>query len=333
MSPRTRRLLPWLCLVIIYVVWGSTYLAIAVVVRELPPFAAGFLRFTIAGLIMTGIALVADRAHGWPGTRQLADYALVGALLLGVGNGLVMWSEKSIPSGIAALIVATVPLWLTVLDGLRPNGQPWTVRAWLGAFIGLAGVALVARPGAGGPGGQWGAVIALQGATIAWTVGSLYAQSVPKRLPLFTAAAVEMLAGGALLGIESRVAGEDLGRIAQASSHAWLGLAYLVVFGSLVGFTAFAYCLNELPASTVGTYAYVNPVVAVLLGALILDEPISAGLLAGGVLIVVAVVLTTVAKARQSRPRPEGTHERRVGRRDVERRAEHGAAEAARPVR
>jgi drug/metabolite transporter (DMT)-like permease len=304
MSPRTRRLLPWLCLAVVYVVWGSTYLAIAVVVRELPPFAAGSLRFVVAGLIMGAVALFVDRAHGWPSRRQLLDYALVGALLLGVGNGLVMWSEKTIPSGIAALIVATVPLWLTLLDGLRPSGQPWTVRAWLGALIGLSGVALVARPDAAVGAGHWGAVIALQGATIAWTVGSLYAQSVPKRLPLASAAAVEMVAGGLLLAVESRVVGEDLGGVGAASGQAWLGLVYLVVFGSLVGFTAFAYALNELPASTVGTYAYVNPVVAVLLGALVLGERVSASLLAGGALIVVAVVLTT-AKARRQKSKVE----------------------------
>jgi drug/metabolite transporter (DMT)-like permease len=303
MSPRTRRLLPWVCLAVVYVVWGSTYLAIAVVVRELPPFAAGSLRFLTAGLIMGLVALLADRAHGRPSPRQLADYALVGALLLGVGNGLVMWSEKSIPSGIAALIVATVPLWLTLLDGLRRNGQPWTVRAWLGGLIGLAGVALVARPGAGGGGAHWVAILALQGATIAWTVGSLYAQSVPKRLPVLSSAAVEMVAGGLLLVLWSRLAGEDLSLVAGVSRQAWLGLGYLVVFGSLVGFTAFAYCLNELPASTVGTYAYVNPVVAVLLGSLILDEPVSAGLLAGGALIVVAVILTTMSKGRPAQRR------------------------------
>jgi drug/metabolite transporter (DMT)-like permease len=307
MSPRARRLLPWIALLVIYVVWGSTYLAIAVVVREVPPFAAGSLRFLIAGLIMAAVAAVVDRAHGWPSRRQLADYALVGMLLLGIGNGLVMWSEKSIPSGIAALIVGTVPLWLTLLDGLRPNGQPWTVRAWLGGLIGLVGVALVARPGAGVSGGHWVAVLALQGATIAWTVGSLYVQSVPRRLPLATAAAVEMLAGGLLLAVESRIAGEDLTRFATASASAWGGLAYLVVFGSLVGFTAFAFCLNELPASTVGTYAYVNPVVAVALGAALLGEPISAGLVAGGALIVVAVVLTTARR----RARRQSTADRR----------------------
>jgi drug/metabolite transporter (DMT)-like permease len=304
MSPRTRRLLPWLALLVVYVVWGSTYLAIAVVVRELPPMAAGSLRFTTAGLIMAALAAVVDRAHGWPSRRQIAQYAVVGALLLGIGNGLVMWSEKRIPSGIAALIVATVPLWLILLDGLRPGGQPWTVRAWIGTVIGLVGVVLIARPQASLGGGHWAAILALQAATIAWTVGSLYAQSLPRRLPVFTAAAVEMIAGGLLLAVESRFMGEDLAAFATASSQAWLALAYLLVFGSLVGFTAFAYCLNELPAATVGTYAYVNPVVAVALGAVVLGEPLSAALLGGAALILVAVVLTTARMRRQ--PKAEG---------------------------
>jgi drug/metabolite transporter (DMT)-like permease len=300
MSPQKRRLLPWLSLLIIYVVWGSTYLAIRVVVQAVPPFAAAALRFLTAGLVMAGIAGVVDRASGWPSRRQWADYALVGVLLLGVGNAFVMWSEQRIPSGIAALIVATVPLWITFLDGLRPGGQPWTLRVWLGTGLGLLGVALVARPEGSVTAGHWTGIVALQVASLSWTIGSLYAQSVRRRLPLLTASAIEMLAGAGVLFVESRLAGEDLGRFAQAPASAWLSLVYLALFGSLLGFTAFAYCLNELPASTVGTYAYVNPVVAVTLGALVLGEPLSAGLLAGAALILAAVVFTTMRR----RPAP-----------------------------
>ena len=302
MSPRTARLLPWLSLLVVYVVWGSTYLAIRVVVLELPPFAAGALRFTIAGILMGGIALIADRSSPRPTPRQIADYALVGVLLLAGGNALVMWSEKTIPSGIAALIVATVPLWLTLLDGLRPGGQPWTARVWAGTAVGLLGVGFVARPEGGVASGHWPGILALQVATLLWTVGSLYAQSVRRRLPLFTASAIEMLAGGALLLFESRLAGEDMGLFLAASPRAWWALLYLVIFGSLVGFTAFAYSLNELPASTVGTYAYVNPVVAVALGAALLGEPISPGLLVGGVLILAAVLLSTTGRRGGSVP-------------------------------
>jgi len=143
--------------------------------------------------------------------------------------------------------------------------------------VGLLGVALVARPGgAGVDAGHWPAILGLEGATLAWTAGALYSQSVRRRLPVFSASAVEMVAGSVVLLGESRLMGEDLGLFRTASAHAWLGLLYLAVFGSLVGFTAFAYCLNELPASTVGTYAYVNPVVAVALGRIVLGEPLTA---------------------------------------------------------
>jgi len=312
MSPRHRKLLPWIALFVIYVVWGSTYMAIRIVVREVPPMAAASLRFLAAGLVMAALAARVDRGQARPAARQWLDYAVIGILLLAGGNGLVMWAETRIASGVASLVVATVPLWLTFFDGFRPGGRRWTARVWLGTAVGLAGVALVARPGgAGVAAGHWPAIIGLEGATLAWTAGALYSQSVRRKLPLFTASAVEMLAGSVALFAESRLMGEDLGLFRTASSHAWLGLLYLAVFGSLVGFTAFAYCLNELPASTVGTYAYVNPVVAVALGSLFLGEPLSAGIVGGAVLILLAVVLSTsrrppVAPAPEPLPLPEG---------------------------
>jgi drug/metabolite transporter (DMT)-like permease len=305
MASRRRRLLPWLSLLVIYTVWGSTYLAIRIAVRELPPFLAAALRFSAAGTVMAVIAFFADRSRGRPDRRQLFDYALVGVLLLAGGNALVMWAEQTIQSGIAALIVATVPLWLTLLDGLRPGGQAWTVRVWLGTLVGLGGVALVVRPEGGVPAGHWPAILALEIGCLSWAAGSLYAQSVSRRLPLLTASAIEMLAGSAVLFVESRLWGEDVGLLRGASSQAWLALVYLAVFGSLLAFTAFAYCLNELPASTVGTYAYVNPVVAVALGSVFLGEPVSAGLLGGAALILMAVVLTTSRRTPARPGKPE----------------------------
>jgi drug/metabolite transporter (DMT)-like permease len=296
-APR-RHLLPWIALVVVWVVWGSTYLAMRVAVREMPPLPAAGTRFALAGAIMAVVALVVDRRHGRPTRRQVLDYALVGVLLLSVGNTLVMWSEQTVPSGIAALIVATVPIWILLLDGLRPGGQPWTARVWVGTIVGLAGVALVARPEGEMDRARWLAIMALQAACLSWTVGSLYAQSVSRRLPLASAAAIEMLAGALVIFTVAWLSGADWGRMAAASPRAWGGVAYLVVFGSLVGFTAFAYCLNELPATTVGTYAYVNPVVAVVLGALLLREPLTPGLVAGGLLIVLSVALTTLRRRR-----------------------------------
>jgi drug/metabolite transporter (DMT)-like permease len=291
-----RRVWPWIALGIVWVVWGSTYLAIRVLVHEAPPLLAASVRFFCAGLIMGGVALVVDRRHGRPSRQQWFDYSLVGVLLLAIGNGLVMWSERTVPSGTAALIVATVPVWILVLDGLRPHGEPWTLRVWLGTVIGLAGVALVARPQVGVSRGHWLAMGALQVACLAWTLGSLYAQAVPRKLPLASAAAIEMVAGSIALALLSRLFAEDASSLASISSRAWGAFGYLIAFGSLVGFTAFAYCLNELPATTVGTYAYVNPVVAVFLGWLILGESLTPGLLAGGALIVLSVVLTTLRK-------------------------------------
>jgi drug/metabolite transporter (DMT)-like permease len=307
--PTRGRLLPWIALLVVWTVWGSTYLAIRVVVREMPPFAAASIRFTSAGLVMALVAFVLNRRQGWPTRRQWLDYSLIGVLLLAVGNALVMWSEKTIPSGTAALIVATVPVWIVLLDGLRPGGQRSTPRVWAGTMVGLVGVALVARPEGGLGGGHWKGILAIQVAALAWTIGSLYTKSIAGRLPVVTAAAVEMLAGGAFLFLESRLVGEDLRGIATASSSAWSALAYLGVFGSLVGFTAFAYCLDELPARTVGTYAYVNPVVAVTLGALFLKEPLTAGLLVGGLLILVSVVVSTMSQAPRPVPRPKAEDE------------------------
>ncbi len=291
-----RRLLPWIALAVVWIVWGSTYLAIRVVVRDMPPLYTASFRFLCAGVLMGAVALVVDRRAGWPDKWQWLHYSLIGVLLLSVGNGIVMWAEKTVPSGTAALIVATVPIWLLLLDGLRPGGQPWTQRVWIGTVVGLVGVGLVARPEAGVEAGHWPAIIGLQVACLAWTIGSLYAQSVPKRLPLASAAAIEMLAGSLVVAALAWLFAEDPARLAAASKHSWLAVAYLVVFGSLVAFTAFAYCLNELPATTVGTYAYVNPVVAVFLGWLILGEALTPGLVTGGALIVLSVALTTLRK-------------------------------------
>jgi drug/metabolite transporter (DMT)-like permease len=299
------KVIPWLALFTVYAVWGSTYLAIRIVVQEMPPLAAAGIRFMTAGLVMAALAAFRDRVR--PSPRQLRDYVLIGVLLLGFGNGLVMWSEQQIPSGIAALLVATVPLWMTLLDRFRRGGERWTLRLWAGTLIGLAGVALVARPEGNVAHGHWGGILALQIATLSWAVGSLWSQATPHRLPVFSAAAIEMLGGAVALAVESTLAGEELSRIPRASWGAFGALGYLILFGSLVGFTAFAYCLHELPASTVGTYAYVNPVVAVALGAALLGEPLSVGLLVGAAMILAAVLLTTLRRRPTPKTTPRGS--------------------------
>jgi drug/metabolite transporter (DMT)-like permease len=300
---REPRWLPWLALFGICVIWGSTYFAIRIMVRELPPWSAAGLRFLVAGAVMTAIAVRVEGAGGRPSRRQLLDYSLIGVLLLGVANGLVTWAETRVHSSVAALTVATVPIWITFFDGLRPGGQPWTLRVWIGTALGFAGVALVLRP-EGGP-GELVAMLALALAPLSWTAGALYSQSLRQRLPSLSAAAVEMLAGSLALFAFAAIAGEDPRAFLGASGQAWLAWGYLVVFGAIVAFTSFAYALDRLPAPTVGIYAYVNPVIAVGLGTLLLDEPLSAGLLLGGLLIVGSVLLITRGRRPPLRRRPE----------------------------
>jgi drug/metabolite transporter (DMT)-like permease len=292
-------LLAWIGLLVLYVVWGSTYLAIRIVVHEMPPFAAAALRFLTAGVLMGAVALVIDRDQGWPTLRQWRDYAFAGALFLGGGNAGVMWAETRVSSGLAALLVATVPLWITLLDGLRAGGQRWTRSSWTAVLVGFAGVALVVRPDGSGN-TDWAGVGALQLGALSWTLAALYLQTVRAKLRTASASAIEMLAGAAVLSVEAWVAGEDVSRFATASSSAWLGLLYLMIFGSLVGFTTFSYCLNELPAATVGTYAYVNPIVAVILGRVFLNEPLSWSMGLGALLIVAGVFVTTYVPRRDS---------------------------------
>ncbi|MBN2369909.1 MAG: EamA family transporter [Vicinamibacteria bacterium] len=302
--PKTlrRTILAWIALFTIWIVWGSTYMAIRVVVLELPPLAAASLRFAAAGLVFGVAALVLDRRTAPPTLTQIRDYAAVGVLLLAGGNALVSLAERSVPSGIAALVVSTVALWVTLLDGLRPGGRQWSARVWLGALLGVAGVFVIACP-SGLSSLQYSFGIgALVLASLLWSIGSVFAQTITRRLPLLTAATIEMLAGSAALFAESRLAGEDLAALAHGSRDVYLGWLYLVIFGSLVGFTAFAYALNELPASTVGTYAYVNPLVALILGAVFLGEPMSRALSASAGLIIAGVVLTTWPR-RGRRPR------------------------------
>jgi drug/metabolite transporter (DMT)-like permease len=301
---RQRPILPWLSLGIVYLVWSSTYLAIRYVVLEVPPVTAAAVRFSCAGVVMAVLAALTERRHGWPSLRQVLQYAFAGVLLLGVCNTGAFWVEQYLDSGLTALLGATLPLWMIGLDALRPGGRRLTGRTILGCLLGVGGVLVVVmRPGEGLRAGQLFWALVCQGCIVAWVVGSLYAKSIPKRLPVFTSSAIEMLVSGALLFVVARVIGEPTDRLAAASSHAWAGLAFLIVFGSVIAFTAYVHCNNELPANIVGTYPYVNIVLAVLLGHVFAGEPVSASLLVGGVVIFGAVLLCS--SQPQAAPNPE----------------------------
>ncbi|MEU9604469.1 EamA family transporter [Streptomyces sp. NPDC048057] len=287
----------WAALAIVYVVWGSTYLGIAITVETMPPFLSAGARFALAGLLLA--ALVAWR-QGPAALKvtgaQLASAATVGLLLLLGGNSLVVLAETAIPSGLAALLVAIVPAWVVVLR--RATGERPGVGAYTGVAVGLAGLAVLTLPGLSGDVRLWGVLIVI-GATVSWSVGSFVSSRIPMPANPFAASAYEMVAGGIGCALVGLGRGEHLDfAVSEVSTRSWVALAYLVVFGSLVAFTAYAWLLHSAPLSLVATYAYVNPVVAVLLGALVLSEPVTWPIALGGGIVVAAVCLIVSTERR-----------------------------------
>jgi drug/metabolite transporter (DMT)-like permease len=297
---RPANLLAWAALVVVYVVWGSTYLAIRVGVRDLPPLTMAGVRYLAAGVLLYPIAIRTggpiERRTDKPGRRQWLGAALVGLLLLVFGNGGLSIGERSLDSGYAAVVVATVPLWMVLLawpiDRTRPTRRSLTALA-----IGLVGVAALAGASSSA---QLAGLAVVLGASAAWGLGSVLAHHLVLPRRALVAAAAEMIAGGALLLIAAAIHG-DPSRIhwSQVPTSAWLALVYLIGPGSVLAFTAYGYALSHLPLATVSTYAYVNPVVAVLLGVTILGEPLTVVELIGIGLVITSVMLTL---RRRSRP-------------------------------
>ena len=276
----------------VYVLWGSTYLAIRIGVETIPPFLMAGLRHLTAGVLLYAW-MRHVRGTPRPEPRNWRSAALVGGLLLLGGNGLVTWAEQRVPSGLAALIVASVPLWMTALDaGLRRERPHGVVLA--GLAMGLAGIAFLAAPGRFAGGGHvdpLGAA-ALLGASLFWATGSLVSRRVALPSATFLATAMEMIAGGVILLGVAGATGE-LGAFSPAavSARSLLALGYLIVAGSLVGFSAYVFLLGATTPARVSTYAYVNPIVAVLLGWLVAGESVTPRTLVAAAVIVAAVAL------------------------------------------
>jgi drug/metabolite transporter (DMT)-like permease len=306
----SRRMLIGAALGIVYVVWGSTYLAIRIMVEEMPPLVGAGTRFLTAGLLVAGVLV----ARGGPRRlavtrRELAGCALIGVLLPVLGQGSVTIGEKDgTPSGITALLIAAVPLWVIcyrILSGERPAR-----RTLAGVFLGFGGIAvLITANGIRGAFPPWSiAVVVLAG--LSWAFGSWYQPRL--RLPAdpFVVVVYEMLAGGGVLTVLGLASGEGFHPLAY-SARSWLAWAYLVVFGSVVAFSAYVWLLQSSAVSLAATYAYVNPLIAVLLGWLILAEPVTVPTIVGGAIAVAAVAIVVGSERPSGRP-PLGKHPRRI---------------------
>ncbi|MEU6713697.1 EamA family transporter [Nonomuraea sp. NPDC046802] len=304
-APDTRApLLVWTALAIVYVVWGSTYLGIMIVIETMPPMLSGSLRFLTAALLLGGFLLIRKGREPFRmSPRQFGGAALIGLLLLTGGNGMVAVAEQHISSGLAALLVAAVPLWLVVFR-IVFRDRP-AVLTLVGVLVGFGGVAALSLTGGGGAGessGTQGIVVILV-ASLSWSVGSFLSARIPMPSNVWTASTIEMFAGGLGLLATGSLLGERLD-LASVSGRSWAALAYLVLVGSLVGFTAYTWLLGNAPISLVSTYAYVNPAVAVLLGVLVLNENITTQMILGGVVILVgvALVVSTERRAKSRTP-------------------------------
>ncbi len=303
-TPATDRGAIWLGLLVLYVVWGSTYLAISIAVETLPPFLMAAVRFGVAGVAMFGWVIVRHGGHvQWPSRREWRDSAIVGTLLLAGGMGFVSWGSQTIPSGIVALLIAMMPMWVAIFGAIL-LGQRLPRLAGAGVVVGFAGVALLVGPtfsgtdGALDPAGL--AVVLLS--PVSWSLGSLYAShraSLPRDPIMATAA--QMCIGAIALALLGLVNGEPA-RLPGAvfSIDSLLALVYLTIVGSLLAFTTFGWLVRVAPLPLVITYAYVNPVVAVILGALVRQEPIDERTVLAGAIIVAAVALIVTARGRMT---------------------------------
>ncbi|GAB5536423.1 MAG: drug/metabolite exporter YedA [Rubricoccaceae bacterium] len=292
-APKPRLAAVLLAFAALYLIWGSTYLGIRFAIETLPPFTMAGIRFLIAGAIL--YAWIRPRSEA-PARQHWRTATIVGAFLLLGGNGGVSWAEQFVPSGIAALLVATTPMWMVILDAIRPGGVRPSGAVIVGLVVGLVGIYLLLGPSdlGGEPVHLLGA-LAVAGAALSWATGSIYQRSAPKADSTLLNVAMQMLTGGALLLVVGLLLGEriDLDAVSVKSIGA---LAYLIVVGALIGYSAYVWLLKVSTPARVSTYAYVNPVVAVILGWALADEPLGPRVLAAGAAVVLAVALITIAR-------------------------------------
>jgi drug/metabolite transporter (DMT)-like permease len=304
-SVKVRAYLSW---VTICLVWGTTYLAIRVCLETLPPGLSAGLRWLTAGVLLVAFHLARRRPlpprSAWPGL------AVIGILFIVLGNGLVVWAEQWVPSGLTAVLLATTPFWMVGIELLLPRGERPDARTWAGLLVGFAGIVLLVWPelaagvagvlGAGGDQARQGGpdprdfllgVLALQAACIAWAGGSAYSRWRHQEHGALGGAALQMIVGGVLLTALGTASGE-WPRVALGPRSA-VAFTYLVVVGSIVAYSAYLYTLKHLPVSTISLYAYINPVIAMILGAIVLSEPLGARTAAASLVVLLGVALVS----------------------------------------
>jgi drug/metabolite transporter (DMT)-like permease len=314
----------WAALIVVYLVWGSTYLAIRVADESLPPLVMASVRYLIAATILFPFVIgrpanrastgarpspsrrlppkpggdKEHRALRLPSPRQLAGCALIGVLLLACGNGSVSWAERTVPSGLAALLLASVPLWMVVADRALTKAVPSRL-AIVALVVGFAGIVVLSHPG--GRHVPYTGIAVILVAAICWAVGSVIGRKVPQPTSSLVATAFQMLAGGLALALAAAISGEAAGfNAAAVSLRSWVAIAYLIGPGSVLALSCYTTALRLLPTATVATYAYVNPIIAVVLGWLVLGEKVSVFTVIGGALVVTAVVLVVTDRRRSA---------------------------------
>lgn len=301
-----RKQLAYLAWVVVCVVWGTTYLAIHVALETVPVALLAGLRWLAAGALLA--ALLPLTGQTLPPLRNWPPIAVIGFLMAVVGNGGVVWAQQHVASGLAAVVVAMVPFWSVIVEALLAGGERVTRRTVLGLVLGFLGIVVLLWPALtiGGSGSMfvWG-VIGLQIACAGWALGTSYLKRNPTHGSPMGSLAVQMLLSGVMLMAIATATGE------WASLHFTMrslgAMVYLVVFGSLVGYTAYLYALKNLPVSTVSLYAYVNPVIAVLLGSLVLNEPFSARIAVASLLVFLGIAVVKTASEAS-----DGTRESEV---------------------
>jgi drug/metabolite transporter (DMT)-like permease len=288
MSPRATRpaYLAWAA---VCLVWGTTYLAIRIALESIPPLLMAGLRYVTAGTVIA--AALALRGEKLPGRSAWLALTLQGILLIGIGNGAVVWAELTVPSGLTAVLVAAVPFWMVGVERFMSRPDPLTPRRVAGLVIGFTGIVLLVWPELQLSEGRsfLAGVVSTQLACLGWAVGSSYARRRAREENVLATAALQMLFGGVALVIAGTVHGEW--PVLVFTPRTASAIAYLVVFGSIVGFSAYAYALKHLPVATVSLYAYVNPVIAVLLGTLVLGERLSPRLIIAGAIVLAGMGL------------------------------------------